>query len=97
VPELRAAYFEALLAAAESAAEPVASSGLGWLDLEIQQQGSLIAETMLADPVKPFTNDQFESGVNELGTFARSRASFVKCEVAKLVDPATVAGACGTP
>jgi hypothetical protein len=36
VPELRAAYFEALLAAAESAAEPVASSGLGWLDLEIQ-------------------------------------------------------------
>jgi len=97
VPELRAAYFEALLAAAESAAEPVAPSGLGWLDLEIQQHGGLIAETMLADPVKPFTNEEFESGMNELRTFARSRASFVKCEVAKLVDPATMAAACGNP
>ena len=88
VPELRAAYFAAL--------EQAAAAAAGWLDEEIQRQRSLIsAQAMLADAVKPFSNGEFEAAVEGLLAFARIRPGFVRCEVAKLTDPASVPALCG--
>jgi hypothetical protein len=95
VPELRTAYFEALLSAAASAIEPVDPAGTGWLEREVQQQSSLITTAMNADPVKPFTNEDFAAGVAALLAFGRSRAAFVRCEVATLTDPDGAAAICG--
>lgn len=89
VPELRAAYFAALQGAADAAA--------GWLEQEIQEERGLVTPFMLADPLKPFTNGDFEAGVEGLLGFARTRSGFVRCEVAKLTDPASVPALCGAP
>lgn len=86
-PELRAAYFAALQAAADDAA--------GWLESEIHLQRGLVAPLMHADPVKPFGNEEFEGSVEGLLAFARTRPGFVRCEVAKLADPASVPALCG--
>ena len=40
-----------------------------------------IRDAALADPVKPFTNDEFEQTVAELIDFARKRPAFVIQEV----------------
>jgi hypothetical protein len=86
VPELRAAYFGALQAAA--------ADGAAWLEQEVQLQRALVTPFMLADPVKPFGNEEFEAGVNALLAFARTRPGFVRCEVAKLTDPSSVLALC---
>jgi hypothetical protein len=49
---------------------------------------------MRADTVKPFTKEQFESGMDMLQAFAATRASFVRCEVAKLTDTGNPAAGC---
>src|SRR5687767_7885965 len=89
VPELRAAYFDALLASAAAAMQD------GWLEAEVQQQRRLIADAMRADDRKPYTNEEFEAGMNELADFARRRATVVRCEVAKVTDPESMTAACG--
>lgn len=88
VPELRAAYFAALQAAA--------ADSEAWLEQEIQQQRSLVTAAMLADPVKPYGNEEFEAGVEGLLAFARFRPGFVRCEVAKLTASASASALCGT-
>jgi spore coat protein CotH len=88
VPELRAAYFDALLASAASAMQD------GWLEAEVQQQRQLISDSMRADTQKPFSNEQFDAGMEELADFTRRRASIVRCEVAKIVDPPSAGGVC---
>jgi hypothetical protein len=72
----------------------VAESATGWLEQEIRQQRALITEAMRADTVKPFTKEQFESGMDMLQAFAATRASFVRCEVAKLTDTGNPAAGC---
>ena len=89
VPELRAAYLDALLASAAAAMQE------GWLETEVRQQRELIADAMRADTTKPFTNDEFEAGMNELADFARRRAAIVRCEVAKMSASGSVTAACG--
>jgi spore coat protein CotH len=89
VPELRSAYFSALLEAAAAA-----GGEAGWLDQEIQRQRRLITEFMHADPAKPYTNEQFQAAADELMTFARARMPFVRCEVAKLSAPDTAPALC---
>lgn len=93
-PELRAAYFDALLAAAASASEIVGDNGRSWLEEEIVQRHSRIGASMHADPLKPFSNEQFDAGIEVLLAFARSRTDFVRCEVAKIIDPGAAAAAC---
>lgn len=97
VPELRAAYFDALLAAADSAGETAASSDAGWLEREIQAQRARVAVAMAGDSLKPFRDEQSESASEELLAFARMRAGFVRCEVAKLTDPAAAGRLCAAP
>lgn len=75
VPSLRAAYFDALRAAATSAAEP--AGGMSWLEQDIQQQRSLIDGAMRADALKPYFNEQYAAAADALVEFARVRSAFV--------------------
>jgi spore coat protein CotH len=74
-PELRALYLSRVLEAVDAA------TGAGWLEREIQKAYDQIRDAAHADPVKPFTNDEFEQTVTELIDFARRRPSFVIQEV----------------
>jgi spore coat protein H len=75
VPSLRAAYFDGLLEVAASA------MSLGWLDQEIQTRRAQVTPFMLVDPVKPYTNGEFESAMNALAAFPAARAAFVANQV----------------
>lgn len=55
----------------------------GWLEQEIETEYRQIQAAALSDPVKPFTNDQFEQSVNDLRDFARNRGAFVSAEVSQ--------------
>jgi spore coat protein CotH len=56
--------------------------GSSWLESEIQREYAQIHLAALADPVKPYTNDQFEQSVADLLDFARYRPAAVSDEVA---------------
>jgi spore coat protein CotH len=79
VPELRAAYFDALRAAVASAAESV--GGVSWLEQEIQQQRSVMDVAMRADRVKPFTDEEYAAVTDGLVEFARVRPAFVLSQI----------------
>lgn len=84
--DLRDLYLETLLEAGRLAAEvPVDTlpgDGRGWMEREIDRAYQLIAPAVLADALKPFTNEEFFLGVESLRAFARERAPFVAAEVA---------------
>ena len=86
VPELRAAYLEALTQCAALALEPGASDARGWLEREIDRETSQIAPAVAEDPVFPYSFDEFESVREVLLDFARDRPAFVSCEAAALED-----------
>jgi hypothetical protein len=71
VPELRDRYLDTLLAAARVA------SADGWLEQEIRRGYAQIREAARADPLKPFSNEQFEEDVQQMLEFARTRPAFV--------------------
>ena len=81
VPELRAVYFDSLLAAADAAD--------GWLEDEIRRQRALIRDALQADDLKPFTNDQVAAAEAKLLEFARSRPAIVRqhVEAARTASP----------
>ena len=54
----------------------------GWLEAEIARVYAQIRQATLDDPVKPFTNEQFEQAVQDLTNFARHRAEYVRQQVA---------------
>jgi spore coat protein CotH len=85
-PDLYALYLDTLLACARSAEElaPGAVAGAGWLEREIQREYQQIREPAVADPVKPFSNDDFERAVADLIVFARERGAFVRRSVEEI-------------
>jgi spore coat protein CotH len=84
-PDVYNAYLDAETACVSAINTPTAEhpDGPGWLESEIQNEYAQIREAALADPVKPFTNDQFEQSVAALIDFARHRGNFVANEVAQ--------------
>jgi spore coat protein H len=80
-PELRALYLSRVLEAVDAATDA------DWLEHEIQKAYGQIRDAAHADPVKPFTNDEFEQTVAELIDFARRRPSFVVQEVQRYQRP----------
>jgi len=81
---LRDAFFAGLLEAANAAAEPTGDPAAPtWIEREIRQQRSRITEMMRSDPVKPFSNDDYEAAMNDLAAIARARIDFVRTEVAR--------------
>jgi spore coat protein CotH len=85
-PDLRALYLDTLLEAGRMSSEvpPDATPGdtRGWLEREIDRAYALIAPSVLADTLKPYTNDEFVASVEALRVFARERTSFVNADVA---------------
>jgi spore coat protein CotH len=82
-PDLYNAYLDALLDCVRSAAEPApgVTDGPGWLEREVQREYEQIRDAALADPTKPFTNEEFERAASDLGVFARHRGDFVAAAV----------------
>jgi hypothetical protein len=75
IQEIRDLYFDTLLACAAFA------SAVGWLDLEIRREYEQVRQAAVDDPVKPFTNDEFESDIQQLLEFARLRSAAVVQDV----------------
>ncbi|HZM59993.1 MAG TPA: CotH kinase family protein [Vicinamibacterales bacterium] len=71
IQEIRDLYFDTLLACAAFA------SADGWLDQEIRREYEQVRQAAVDDPVKPFTNDAFESDIQQLLEFARLRSAAV--------------------
>jgi hypothetical protein len=85
-PDLRALYLDTLLEAQASAKQiPIDSlpgDTRGWLEREIDRAYGLIAPSVLTDTLKPYSNEDFNLGVETLRVFARERGAFVMAEVA---------------
>jgi len=74
-PVLRARYFQLVIEAVGTA------SSDNWLLREITTEYQQIRDSALADPLKPYTNGEFETAVAELLSFARTRPAFVTQQV----------------
>jgi spore coat protein H len=77
VQEFRDLYFDTLLTCAAFADTDE------WLAQEIRREYEQIRQAALDDPVKPFTNEDFESEVQKLLEFARLRTSAVTQDVSR--------------
>ena len=77
-PDLRALYFQVLEACAQSAAED------NWLETEITRSAAVVAESVRADTLKPFSSEAFDGAVELLQVFARTRSAFVLRELDRL-------------
>ena len=74
-PVLRARYFQLVLEAVNAA-----SSG-NWLVNEVTRDYQQIRDSVLADPLKPYTIEEFDAAFAELLAFARTRPAFVTSQV----------------
>jgi spore coat protein CotH len=74
-PVLRARYFQLVLEAVNAA-----SSG-DWLTREVTTVYQQIRDSVLADPLKPYTIEEFDAAFAELLNFARTRPGFVTLQV----------------
>ena len=84
VPSLRDAYLTGLLEVTDAAVGPVAAipAGPGWLEQEMRKRRAQITPFMHMDPVKPYTNEQFEAAMDALIAFPAVRAASVRAQVA---------------
>jgi spore coat protein H len=74
-PVLRARYFDLVLDAVGSA-----SSG-DWLVNEINRAYLQIRDSVFADPLKPYSLEEFNAAFAELLSFARTRPAFIRSQV----------------
>lgn len=83
--DLHAAWLNDLEACVATTTEidPADPDGPGWLEREIEREYAQVRLAALADPVKPYTNEQFEQAVEDLRAFARGRGAVVSAEVAE--------------
>ncbi|MEQ1869210.1 MAG: CotH kinase family protein [Vicinamibacterales bacterium] len=78
---LYATFLDALLECARSASELTAGDARGAMELEVEKAYNQIRQAALDDPQKPYTNDEFEGGVNAMRDFAQRRSGLVTTEV----------------
>ena len=76
-------FLETLAGAAAVASEPAPGDSRGWLERELERELLQIRDAALTDPLKPFTNEEFEAEVANVRAFAQQRASLVMAEVAQ--------------
>jgi spore coat protein CotH len=74
-PVLRARYFQLV-----NEAIAVATSG-DWLAREVVTEYQQIRDSVLADPLRPYTIEEFDAAFAELLAFARNRPAFVAQQV----------------
>jgi spore coat protein H len=81
VPALRALYLDTLRQAAAIASRPDGDDPRGWLEREVAAAFLQVRESVLADPLKPQSNDAFQAEAERVREVARTRAAFVVCEI----------------
>ena len=77
-PVLRARYFQLVLEAVNAA-----SSG-DWLVREVTNEYVQIRDSVRADPLKPYSNEEFDAAFVEVLNMARTRPAFVAQQVQQL-------------
>jgi len=77
MPEHLTTYLDTLLECVRSIDEPGSSDPRGWLLREIDREDAQIHDASHTDPVKPFTNGEYDAAVAALRDFAQRRGSFV--------------------
>lgn len=85
-PDLQSKYLDFLLDAANALVQLDAENPAdkrGWMEREIEREYAQIKDLVYADTLKPFTNEQFETEVENLRKFARERQPFVVNAVAE--------------
>jgi len=82
-PDLYNLYLDTLLETAQSIGPTVAGEP-GWLETEVAREYEQIRDAALADPVAPFTIDEFEGAVDGLRLFAHWRSSYVVDEILRV-------------
>jgi spore coat protein CotH len=76
-PALRARFFAFVTEAMQAA-------GDNWLANEIAFESQQVRESALADPFKPYSNEEFDSAIADLVLFAQKRGAFVANEISSL-------------
>lgn len=74
-PVLRQQYFTFVIDATRAAAAE------DWLAREIAAETQQIRDSAIADPVKPYSNEEFDAAIAELTVFAQKRIAFVTKQV----------------
>jgi hypothetical protein len=82
IPEYRALYLSTLVETAQAIDAPGESDARGWLTREADRALAQISDAALADPSKPWTNDEFLQDASRVQEVVRTRGAFVRCEVA---------------
>jgi len=80
-PDLLQIYLDAMLECADFAVQGATPTDPGWLEAEMTREYSQIHAAALEDTTL-YTNDEFEQGVLNLLTFARTRSDLVRQQVA---------------
>lgn len=80
-PDLLQIYLDTMLECADFALQGASPTDPGWLEAEITREYSQIHAAALQD-TSLYTNDEFEQGVVDLVTFARTRSDLVRQQVA---------------
>ena len=81
VPELYTLYLDTLVECATAMSAPGTGDPRGWLEREIERENAQIRDFAFSDPVKPFSNGDYDAEVFRLIDFARQRPSFIVQEV----------------
>ena len=79
-----ALYVATLQEAVDSADRRTDGSQIGALEEEIRRQIGVINESMIEDPLKPWTETDYTTGRDLMIQFASKRVRYVSCEVARL-------------
>jgi spore coat protein CotH len=92
IPSLKTAYYTTLVETAalfdrtEGPSVPDQPAP-GWLEREAARLRDLVRPAAYADRAKPYTNEEFEAGAEEVLAFARIRGAFVRWEAARRFAP----------
>ena len=81
VPELRAVFLDALERAANEAEALAEGASLPWMEGELVRGRDQIRASVVTDPGRWFSVNDFDDEVNRMIQFARTRPVFVRCQV----------------
>ena len=94
VPELRAVFLDALERAANEAEALAEGASLPWMEGELVRGRDQIRASVVTDPGRWFSVNDFDDEVNRMIEFARTRPVFVRCQVDQWRHPGAPPGDC---
>ncbi len=80
-PDLLTLYLDTMLECVRVFTEPAAGDPRTWMEREIDREDAQIREATFTDPVKPFTNGEYDAELFRLREFAQRRGGFITQEV----------------